>query len=31
MWLDHYADGEKPDAEEAGFAGYVVKGQVFNI
>jgi len=29
MWLTHYADGDKPDAEEAGFAGYVVKGQVF--
>jgi len=31
MWLDHYSDGEKPDAKEAGFAGYVKKGQVFNI
>ena len=31
MWLTHYADGDKPDAEEAVFAGYVAKGQVFNL
>jgi len=29
MWLTHYSDGDKPDAEKAGFAGYVEKGQVF--
>jgi hypothetical protein len=31
MWFDHYTDGERPDAEGNGFAGYVEKGQVFDI
>ena len=31
MWLYHYQDGEKPNAEEDGFAGFVYKGQSFEI
>lgn len=29
MWLYHYQDGDKPDP--SGFAGYVQKGQVFEL
>lgn len=31
MWLYHYQPGVRPDAEGAGFAGFVVKGQEFNL
>jgi ribonuclease BN (tRNA processing enzyme) len=31
MWLYHFNPGEKPDAVAAGFAGYVQKGQVFDL
>ena len=30
MWLYHYQDGTLPDARADGFAGFVVKGQVFD-
>ena len=29
MWLYHYADGKRPDAEADGFKGFVYKGQEF--
>jgi ribonuclease BN (tRNA processing enzyme) len=31
MWLYHFQDGARPDALAAGFAGYVVQGQVFDL
>jgi ribonuclease BN (tRNA processing enzyme) len=31
MWLYHYNDGDLPDAEKYGFAGFVNKGQVFEF
>jgi ribonuclease BN (tRNA processing enzyme) len=31
MWLYHYSDGDKPDAVDRGFAGYVKQGQVFDF
>jgi ribonuclease BN (tRNA processing enzyme) len=31
MWLYHYQTGEKPNAEADGFAGFVKKGQVFEL
>ena len=31
MWLYHYNDGDLPDAIADGFAGFVQKGQVFEI
>jgi ribonuclease BN (tRNA processing enzyme) len=31
MWLYHYRDGERPNAEAAGFAGWVEKGQTFRF
>ncbi len=31
MWLYHYNDGDLPDADAAGFLGYVSAGQVFEL
>ncbi len=31
MWLYHYSDGDLPDATKDGFAGFVRRGQVFNL
>lgn len=31
MWLYHYADGELPNAEADGFAGFVHQGQIFEV
>jgi len=31
MWLYHYGDEELPNAEAAGFAGFVKKGQMFEL
>lgn len=31
MYLYHYQDGDRPDALGAGFAGFVEKGQVFDL
>jgi glyoxylase-like metal-dependent hydrolase (beta-lactamase superfamily II) len=31
MWLYHYQDGNLPDAQADGFAGFVEKGQVFEL
>lgn len=31
IWLYHYNDGKKPEAEQAGFVGYVAQGQVFEF
>lgn len=31
MWLYHYQDGELPDAVAHGFAGFVTRGQTFDL
>lgn len=31
MWLYHYSPGELPDAQQAGFKGFVQKGQCFDL
>ena len=31
MWLYHYSDGELPDAVADGFAGFIQKGQSFDL
>ena len=31
MWLYHYWDGDLPDAEADGFAGFIKQGQVFEL
>ena len=31
MWLYHYQDGDKPDAVQDGFLGFVQKGQAFDF
>jgi ribonuclease BN (tRNA processing enzyme) len=31
MWLYHYQDGNLPDANKAGFAGFVKQGQVIDL
>lgn len=31
MWLYHYSDGALPPAREAGFKGFVQRGQVFDL
>lgn len=31
MWLYHYQDGERPNAKDAGFRGFVEQGMVFDF